>query len=149
MHHLAHQLHSFRGTDGRSWDAKVLSHLERLQQSLQQGVHPGILCSCPIITFYFPFQLRQSGDFFDVTLACEDGQVPAHKLVLSAASDLFKQILKKNSHEHPLIFLYGIRIADVHSILEFIYNGETEVNFIRQLLLKHDCKTYSFHCEPQ
>jgi len=72
-------------------------------------------------------QLRQSGDFFDVTLACEDGQVPAHKLVLSAASDLFKQILKKNSHEHPLIFLYGIRIADVHSILEFIYNGETEV----------------------
>merc|ERR550534_1814109 len=48
-------------------------------------------------------------------------------MVLSAASDLFKQILKKNSHEHPLIFLYGIRIADVHSILEFIYNGETEV----------------------
>jgi len=72
-------------------------------------------------------QLRESGDFFDVTLACEDGQIPAHKLVLSAASELFKQILRKNTHDHPLIFLYGIRIADVHSILEFIYTGETEV----------------------
>ena len=73
------------------------------------------------------FQIRASGDFFDVTLACEDGQIPAHKLVLSAASELFKQILRKNTHDHPLIFLYGIRIADVHSILEFIYTGETEV----------------------
>lgn len=72
-------------------------------------------------------QIRASGDFFDVTLACEDGQIPAHKLVLSAASELFKQILRKNTHDHPLIFLYGIRIADVHSILEFIYTGETEV----------------------
>ena len=60
-------------------------------------------------------------------MACEDGQIPAHKLVLSAASELFKQILRKNTHDHPLIFLYGIRIADVHSILEFIYTGETEV----------------------
>ena len=78
----------------------------------------------------FSFQLRESGDFFDVTLACEDGQIPAHKLVLSAASELFKQILRKNTHDHPLIFLYGIRIADVHSILEFIYTGETEVYFL-------------------
>ena len=72
-------------------------------------------------------ELKNKSYFFDVTLACEDGQIPAHKLVLSAASELFKQILRKNTHDHPLIFLYGIRIADVHSILEFIYTGETEV----------------------
>ena len=52
-------------------------------------------------------------------------------MVLSAASELFKQILRKNTHDHPLIFLYGIRIADVHSILEFIYTGETEVKSAR------------------
>jgi len=72
-------------------------------------------------------ELRESGDFFDVTLACEDGQISAHKLVLSAASDFFKEILRKNNHEHPLIYLNGIRAADVSSIMDFIYTGETEV----------------------
>jgi len=72
-------------------------------------------------------ELRETGDFFDVTLACEDGQIPAHKLVLSAASDLFKEILRRNCHEHPLIFLYGVRAVDIQSILDFIYTGETEV----------------------
>ena len=71
--------------------------------------------------------MRETGDFFDVTLACEDGQIPAHKLVLSAASDLFKEILRRNCHEHPLIFLYGVRAVDIQSILDFIYTGETEV----------------------
>lgn len=72
-------------------------------------------------------ELRESGDFFDVTLACEDGQISAHKLVLSAASDFFKEILRKANHEHPLIYLNGVRAAEVGSILEFIYTGETEV----------------------
>lgn len=73
-------------------------------------------------------ELRESGDFFDVTLACEDGQVPAHKLVLSAASGFFKEILRRcGAHEHPLVYLSGVRAAEVGSILDFIYTGETEV----------------------
>jgi len=72
-------------------------------------------------------ELRESRDFFDVTLACEDGQIPAHKLVLSAASDFFKDILRKANHEHPLIYLTGIQAKDVTSIMDFIYTGETEV----------------------
>jgi len=72
-------------------------------------------------------ELRQSEDFFDVTLACEDNQVNAHKLVLSAASDFFKHILRKNKHDHPLIYLTGVKFSDLVAILDFIYTGETEV----------------------
>jgi len=72
-------------------------------------------------------ELRQSEDFFDVTLACEDNQIRAHKLVLSAASDFFKHILKNNKHEHPLIYLTGVKFFDLMAILDFIYTGETEV----------------------
>jgi len=72
-------------------------------------------------------ELRQSADFFDVTLACEDNQINAHKLVLSAASDFFKHILKKNKHEYPLIYLTGVKFSNLLAILDFIYTGETEV----------------------
>jgi len=72
-------------------------------------------------------ELRQSEDFLDVTLACEDNQIRVHKLVLSAASDFFKHILKNNKHEHPLIYLTGVKFFDLMAILDFIYTGETEV----------------------
>ena len=45
-------------------------------------------------------------DFTDVTLVCEDNkQVKAHKFILSASSDVFKDILQQNPHQHPLIIL--------------------------------------------
>ena len=48
----------------------------------------------------------EEGHFTDVTLVCEgDKQVSAHKVILSAASPFFKQILIKNPHQHPLIYL--------------------------------------------
>ena len=43
--------------------------------------------------------LRKDEHFSDVTLACEHCQLQAHKVVLSAASSFFEQILK--SHQHP------------------------------------------------
>ena len=56
------------------------------------------------------FQLvRKEEDFFDVTLVSDDEvHLPAHKLVLSASSNFFKSMLKKNSHSHPMIYLSGI-----------------------------------------
>jgi hypothetical protein len=54
--------------------------------------------------------------------------VPAHKLVLSAASGFFKEILRRcGAHEHPLVYLSGVKTAEIGSILDFIYTGETEV----------------------
>ena len=57
--------------------------------------------------------LRKTGDFFDVTLACEDHEISAHKLVLSASSEFFKALLRKNKHDHPLIYLKGVRFQDL------------------------------------
>ena len=49
-------------------------------------------------------ELRNDKDFFDVTLACDDNQLQAHKVILSACSPFFRSVLKKNPHQHPLLY---------------------------------------------
>jgi len=71
--------------------------------------------------------LWENKDFLDVTIACDDDQVDAHKVVLSAASPVFENILKRNPHDHPLIYLKGTNKEQVELLLKFIYSGETEV----------------------
>jgi len=71
--------------------------------------------------------LWENSDFLDVTIACDDGQVGAHKVVLSAGSLIFENILKQNNHSHPLIYLRGTVKRDVELLLQFIYSGETSV----------------------
>ena len=43
-------------------------------------------------------ELRADTDFTDVTLACEDQSIKAHKVVLSACSPFFKKLLKTHVH---------------------------------------------------
>ena len=72
--------------------------------------------------------LRQDKDFTDVTLACEDGQqVEAHKVVLIASSPFFQNILKRNKHPHPLIYMRGVRPENLMAMVDFFYHGETNV----------------------
>jgi len=71
--------------------------------------------------------IREEKDFFDVTIACEDEQVQAHKVILSACSPFFKKVLRKNPHQHPLLFLKGVKYAEIVSILNFMYHGEVNV----------------------
>ena len=72
--------------------------------------------------------LREEEDFFDVTLVSDDEkQVQAHKLVLSACSDFFKSILKRNSHSHPLLYLSGVDSKSLGFVLDYIYHGEVQV----------------------
>ena len=54
--------------------------------------------------------LRTDTDFTDVTLACEDQSIKAHKVVLSACSPFFKKLLKTHSHPQPLIYMKGMRM---------------------------------------
>ena len=54
--------------------------------------------------------LRKERDFFDVTLACDDNaQIEAHKTILSACSPFFRNVLKRNPHQHPLLYLKGVK----------------------------------------
>ena len=47
--------------------------------------------------------LLEETNFVDVTLACEDDkQIMAHKVILSANIEIFKNVLVKNIHQHPL-----------------------------------------------
>ena len=58
-------------------------------------------------------RLREGTEFVDVTLACEDGQqVEAHKVILAASSPFFDNLLKKNRHPHPLIFMKGVKFEE-------------------------------------
>ena len=72
--------------------------------------------------------LREDRDFTDVTLACEDGQqVEAHKVILASSSPFFKDILKKNKHPHPLIYMRGLKLEDLWSIVDFLYLGKANI----------------------
>jgi len=72
-------------------------------------------------------ELREDKDFFDVTLACDDDQIQAHKVILSACSPFFRTILKRNSHQHPLLYLKGVKYIDLMAVLNFMYHGEVNV----------------------
>jgi len=72
-------------------------------------------------------ELRDDKDFFDVTLACGDEQLQAHKIILSACSPFFRNILRRNIHQHPLLYLKGVKYTDLQSVLNFMYHGEVNV----------------------
>jgi len=64
--------------------------------------------------------------FSDVTLVCEDSQqIKAHKVILSSSSLFFNNVLAENNHQHPLIYLKGVKHKRLKNLLEFIYSGET------------------------
>ena len=72
-------------------------------------------------------ELREEKDFFDVTLACDDSQIQAHKVILSACSPFFRNVLRKNPHQHPLLYLKGVKYKELLSVLNFMYMGEVNV----------------------
>jgi len=66
--------------------------------------------------------------FFNVTLCCDDdSQVDAHKTILSACSPFFRSVLKRNPHQHPLLYLKGVKYKEMVAILDFMYMGEVNV----------------------
>ena len=72
--------------------------------------------------------LKQDLDFADVTLACEDGhQLEAHKVILAASSPFFKDLLVKNKHTHPLVYMRGVKSENLTAIVDFLYCGEANV----------------------
>ena len=58
-------------------------------------------------------ELRDDKDFFDVTLACGDEQIQAHKMILSACSPFFRNILGRNPHQHPMLYPKGVKYTDL------------------------------------
>jgi len=74
-------------------------------------------------------ELAKDTDFTNVTLVTEGGaNFKAHKVVLSAFSPFFRNLLVNNPHQHPLLYLRGVQSEDLTAILDFIYLGQTKVD---------------------
>ena len=75
-------------------------------------------------------ELRGDKDLVDVTLACEDGQLEAHKVILSSGSPFFKRLLDKmtNKHMHPFLFMRGLKTRQLTTMVDFIYLGEVNIH---------------------
>ena len=71
--------------------------------------------------------IKEEKDFMDVTLACEENQIGAHRVVLAACSPKLRSILRNNSHQHPLLYLRGIKYTDLQSLITFMYHGEVNI----------------------
>ena len=73
-------------------------------------------------------ELQAEKDFVNVTLVSDDEvQFQAHKVVLSASSPFFKNVLKKSPHEHPLIYLNGVSSTSIKYILDYVYQGKVDI----------------------
>ena len=75
------------------------------------------------------FSLLRDEDYLhDVTIVTDDNeQIAAHKLVLSACSEFFKNIFKRNKHSNPLLCLEGVSSNDLSNVMDYIYNGEVQI----------------------
>ena len=75
------------------------------------------------------FSLLRNEDYLhDVTIVSDDNeQIAAHKLVLSACSEYFKSIFRRNKHPNPLLCLEGVSSKDVRNVMDYIYNGEVQI----------------------
>ena len=72
--------------------------------------------------------IRAEEDLFDITLACEDtSELQAHKLILSACSPFFRNLLHRLPHHHPLLYLKGVKQRHLDAVLTFMYAGEVNV----------------------
>ena len=67
----------------------------------------------------------ETKELADVTLISDDQkQLYAHKVFLSAGSEVFRNILINNTHKHPVIYLTNIKHQELEAILQFIYLGK-------------------------
>ena len=48
-------------------------------------------------------------------------------MILAASSPFFQNILERNKHPHPLIYLREMKYEDILAIMDFLYVGEANV----------------------
>ena len=73
-------------------------------------------------------QLRSEDYLNDVTLVGDDHtQISAHRLVLSACSEYFREIFTRNRHANTLLCLEGLSKQDIGNVLDYMYNGEVHI----------------------
>ena len=73
-------------------------------------------------------KLRNENSFFDVTLVSNDQKhISAHQLILSACSDIFRNIFSNNKTSNLVLYLDSLDSAEINLMLDYIYQGEVNV----------------------
>ena len=73
-------------------------------------------------------EFRRTTDLSDVTLISDDKiKFSAHKIILSACSNIFKFIFKDNTHASSLLYLGGVSSVHLGLILDYMYHGEVNL----------------------
>lgn len=72
-------------------------------------------------------QLLETGSMADVILYAEGEKINCHKMLLSACSPYFQEILSTAGTSNTIVVVSGIHGEDVRSIIEFVYRGEISV----------------------
>ncbi|XP_019884445.2 protein abrupt isoform X6 [Camponotus floridanus] len=116
---IAPRVVSPKGTDAMAASSSSSSGGEQQYSLRWNDFHLSILNSFR--------SLRDHQDFVDVTLACDSCTFTAHKVVLSACSPYFRDLLKANPCQHPIVILRDVASSDMESLLRFMYNGEVHV----------------------
>merc|ERR1711936_201805 len=51
----------------------------------------------------------------------------AHKVVLVSSSPFFRNLLSKNKHPSPLIYMRGVQFGHLSALVDFLYLGEANL----------------------
>jgi len=94
--------------------------------------------------------LRKSEELFDFSIGCENYVIEAHKIILSACSPFFRQVLGKLKQNHPFIYLKDVMYEDLRAIVDYVYAGETKVasaNLDRFFEVAKELKVHGLYTE--
>ncbi|XP_043478342.1 zinc finger and BTB domain-containing protein 7C-like isoform X2 [Leptopilina heterotoma] len=72
-------------------------------------------------------ELYKNGILTDTTLACQNGILKAHKLVLAACSPYFERVFKEHYGDQPILILKGVPMEEMECLLHFMYRGSIDV----------------------
>ena len=72
--------------------------------------------------------LRNDDILCDVTLVCDDGEIQAHRVILSACSPFFTDVIRKtHKHTHPMLYIRGVCTRILSNILDYMYLGTVNI----------------------
>jgi len=71
--------------------------------------------------------LQEERHLCDMTLACTEGAMEVHKLVLSACSPIFRNLIMRHPHNHPMLYLKDVKYNELVHMLSFMYQGEINI----------------------
>merc|ERR1711955_82762 len=64
----------------------------------------------------------------DITFACKDDQkIDGHRVIISASSPVLRDIIMRNKHFHPLVYMRSVNAKNMNYIIDFMYYGEVNV----------------------